>query len=488
MNMAKVLGHLDPQSLWNHFEEICNIPHPSEKEEKLAQYIVSVARRNNLEQARDGGGNVLIRKPAAPGKGDLPPVVLQGHLDMVAEKNGDVVHDFDRDPLQPYVEGDWVKARGTTLGGDNGIGAAAALAVMESKDVAHGPLEALFTLQEETGMFGARALKPGFIQARILINLDSEEDGALYIGCAGGQDTHVTFRLNRNEVPARTAAFEIRVSGLKGGHSGLEIHAGRGNAIKVMARLLHNLSERFGIRLVSLDGGSKHNAIPRECDAVIRVGQKVAPEAIAFIEGYQRTVKMEFASVEPAVDIFAAEVKSTSRVMDKTAAQQIIDSLYTIQNGVIKMNADMKELVETSSNLAVVVTRDNAVDVVLSQRSSVESERVDLAHAIAAHFKLVKAEVKQMDGYPGWKPDLRSPILSVMKNTYQLLDGHEPRVKAVHAGLECGLIKAAYPQMDMISFGPTIMGAHSPEERVQISSVEKFWKVLIHALENIPSN
>ncbi len=485
--MAEVLSNLNPHLLWKHFEEICGIPRPSRKEEKVAQYVVSFAKKNNLEFARDEFGNVVIRKPATPGKENLTPVVLQGHLDMVAEKNADVSHDFDKDPIQPYIDGDWVKAKGTTLGSDNGIGVAAALAVMESKEIEHGPVEALFTLDEETGLFGAQALKSGFVNAKILLNLDSEEDGALYIGCAGGQNTYVKFKFNAKDIPANTVAIEIKVTGLKGGHSGLDINTGRGNAIKLMTRLLHNLNYKFGIRLASLNGGSKHNAIPRECFAVVRVPKKAAADTLAFIEEYNKTVQSELSSVEPKLNVVAAEVKSKAKVMDKTTAQNLIDSLYTVQNAVIKMSADIDGLVETSTNLAVVVTKAKTVEVILSQRSSVESEKIEISNAVAAHFKMAKAEVKQGDGYPGWKPDIHSPVLSVIKSVYKNSYGGDPEVKAIHAGLECGIIKERYPEMDMISFGPTIMGAHSPDEKVQVSTVEKFWSLLTEALKNIPA-
>ncbi|MCL4550034.1 MAG: aminoacyl-histidine dipeptidase [Bacteroidetes bacterium] len=486
--MGEILGHLKPELVWNHFEELCKYPRPSRKEEKVAQYVVSVAKKLNLEYARDEFGNVVIRKPATPGKENLTPVVLQGHLDMVAEKNADVAHDFDKDPIQPYVDGDWVKAKGTTLGSDNGIGVAAALAVMESKNIEHGPVEALFTLDEETGLFGAQSLKPGFVKAKILLNLDSEEDGALYIGCAGGQNTYVKFKFTQNDVPANSVAFEIKVAGLKGGHSGLDINTGRGNAIKIMSRLLHALNYKFGIRLASINGGSKHNAIPRECFAVVRVAKKSSADFQNFVAQYNDVVKSELASVEPNLNVTATESKSKLKVMDKNTAGHLIDSLYTVQNAVIKMSADIEGLVETSTNLAVVVTKGKVVDVTLSQRSSVESEKIDISNTVTAHFKMAKAEVKQADGYPGWKPDINSPVLSVLKNVYKDSYGKEPEVKAIHAGLECGIIKERYPDMDMISFGPTIMGAHSPDEKVQISTVTKFWELLTNTLKKIPTN
>ncbi|MBA4406111.1 cytosol nonspecific dipeptidase [bacterium] len=486
--MGEKLGQLKPELLWNHFEEICKIPHPSRKEEKLAQYIVSFAKKNNLESARDEFGNVVIRKAATPGKENLIPIVLQGHLDMVAEKNSDVTHDFDKDPIQCYVDGDWVKAKGTTLGADNGIGVAAGLAVMESKDLEHGPIEALFTLDEETGLFGAQALKPGFLNGKILMNLDSEEDGALYIGCAGGQTTLAKFKYELKDVPEKTIALEIKISGLKGGHSGLDINTGRGNAIKLMTRLLHELNYTSGIRLVSINGGSKHNAIPRETFAIIRVTKKFAAETLAYIERYNKIVKAELTTVEPDLTVTVAETRSKTKVMDKTTTKNMIDSLYAVPNGVIKMSADIPGLVETSTNLAVVVTKGKKVEATLSQRSSVESEKHDISNSIAAFFKLAKAEVVQGDGYPGWKPDIHSPVLVTMKNVYRQIYGNDPAVKAIHAGLECGIIKERYPEMDMISFGPTLMDVHSPAEKIQISTVEKFWNLLTTVLRNIPTN
>ena len=486
--MGEILGQLKPELLWNHFEEICKIPHPSRKEAKLADYVVSVAKRNNLEYSRDDFGNVIIRKPATPGKENLTPVVMQGHLDMVPEKNSDVAHDFEKDSIKCFVDGDWVRAKGTTLGSDNGIGVAAALAVMESKDLEHGPVEALFTLDEETGLFGAQALKPGFVNGKILLNLDSEEDGALYIGCAGGQNTFVKFKFDQKDVPSNTTAIEIKVAGLKGGHSGLDINTGRGNAIKLMTRLLHELNYTFGIRLVNINGGSKHNAIPRECFSVIRVPKKFTSEAIAYVERYNKIVQSELSSVEPTLNVTGAETKSKSKVLDKTTAKHLIDSLYAVPNGVIKMSADIAGLVETSTNLAVVVTKGKTVEVTLSQRSSVESEKYDISNSISAFFKLAKAEVEQGDGYPGWKPNIKSPVLATLKNVYHQMYNGEPEVKAIHAGLECGIINERYPDMDMISFGPTIMGAHSPDERVQISTVDKFWNLLSAVLKNIPSN
>lgn len=483
--MGSILGSLKPEGVWNHFEEICNCPRPSRKEEKIANYVASIGKRNNLETLRDDFGNVLIRKPASRGKENLTPVVLQSHLDMVAEKNSNVQHDWDKDPISPYIDGDWVKAKGTTLGSDNGIGVAAALAVIESKDIEHGPLEALFTLDEETGLFGAQSLKPGFLKAKVLLNLDSEEDGTIYIGCAGGQNTFVKFNFKQKDIPANTGAVELKVSGLKGGHSGLDIHTGRGNAIKIMARLLYELNNKFGIHLVSINGGSKHNAIPRECFCVVRLSNKQLKEAVTYIDNFNNKLKNEFKVSEPGLNIVPSEVKSRSKVFDKQTSLNLINSLYSVQNGVIKMSEEIEGLVETSTNLAVVTTKGKTVDIILSQRSSIESERNDISNSISALFKLAKAEVKQTDGYPGWNPNINSPILSVVKNVYHSLYNADPEVKAIHAGLECGIINERYPDMDMISFGPTIVGAHSPDERVKISTVEKFWNLLLNVLRNI---
>jgi dipeptidase D len=486
--MGNILGSLKPEVVWNHFEEICNYPRPSRKEDKIASYVVSVGKRNNLETLRDEFGNVLIRKPAVPGKENLTPVVLQGHLDMVAEKNNDVKHDFIKDPITPYIDGDWVKAKGTTLGSDNGIGVAAALAVLESKDIDHGPLEAVFTLDEETGLFGAQALKPGFLKSSILLNLDSEEDGTLYIGCAGGQNTIAKIKYNQKDVPGNTFAIELKVTGLKGGHSGLDIITGRGNAIKLIVRLLHELNYIFGIRLVNINGGSKHNAIPRECSAVIRAAKKSKEDVLNYVESYNQIVKSELASVEHNLNVTAVEIKSRAKVIDKSSSANLVNSLYAVPNGVIKMSADIEGLVETSTNLAVVVTKSKTIEITLSQRSSVESERNDISNAISSLFNLAKAEVSHVDGYPGWKPNIHSPVLSVLKSVYKDLYGSEPEVKAIHAGLECGIINERYPDMDMISFGPTIIGAHSPDEKVQISTVSKFWDLLVNVLKNIPQN
>ena len=485
--MGEILGHLKPAELWNHFEEICKRPHPSKKEEKLAEYIVSVGKRNNLETLTDDFGNVLIRKPATPGKENFKTVVLQGHLDMVPEKNSDSSFNFETDPIQPVVDGDWVKATGTTLGSDNGIGVAAALAVLESKDLQHGPIEALFTLDEETGMFGANALTSDFLKGEIMLNMDSEEDGALYIGCAGGKNTDAKFVFTPANAPAKHFAYQVVVSGLKGGHSGLDIHMGKGNAIKIMGRLLTDLVKKFEIRVAKFDAGSKHNAIPRESFATVYVKEKSAEKFVEFILEFNNMIKNELGSVEPNFKITAEPVKSKAKVIDKKTTDNLLKALYAVPHGVLKMSADIPGLVETSTNLAIIKTAGKSVSIVTSQRSSVESEKDDAANTVAAVFELAKAKVKHGDDYPGWQPDINSPILKTMVDVFKNKYGSEPEIKAIHAGLETGLIKEKYLDMDMISFGPTIMGAHSPDERVQISTVGKFWDILVDVLKNIPT-
>lgn len=485
--MGKNLGNLKPELLWNHFEEICSCPRPSRKEEKVAEYVVSVAKKNNLEVERDEFGNVLVRIPATPGKENLATAVLQGHLDMVAEKNSDVKHDFDNDPIIPVVKNDWVKAQGTTLGADNGIGVAAALAVMESKDLEHGPLEFLFTLDEETGLNGAQSLKPGFLKSTILLNLDSEEDGVLYIGCAGGKSTNAKFAFEQEDVPSDMTFYQLRVTGLQGGHSGLNIVEGRGNAIKISARLLSNLSKKMIVRIASIDGGSKHNAIPRECFTVLAVPQKDESVFQNYVTEYNDTVKKELATIEPNLKVEAVKTDAKPSLIDAETQRKLISILYIMPNGVVTMSADIPGLVETSTNLAVVKTENGAVEVITSQRSSVESAKDDIANVVGAGFAFADAEVKQGDGYPGWKPNVNSPILGVLKNTYSKLYGSEPEVKAIHAGLECGIINERYPDMDMISFGPTIVGAHSPDEAVKIDTVGKFWDLLVQTLKDIPA-
>lgn len=484
--MGKALAGLKPEKLWNHFEAMCGIPHPSRKEAAIAAYVVEFAKKNNLECAVDDFGNVIVKKPATKGMENRKKVVMQGHLDMVPEKNSDVNHDFEKDPIQCHAEGDWVKAKGTTLGADNAIGGAAALAVLESTDIEHGPIEALFTLDEETGLFGAQALKPGFSSADILLNLDSEEDGAVYIGCSGGMSTFAKFPYKPEALKAGSELIKVSVTGLMGGHSGLDIHQGRGNAIKMIARLLWQLRSTTAYQLVSINGGSKHNAIPRESFAVIAVEKGNYDKAAAFLNNLGKTIAAEIINLEKGINIEIAKGESAASAIETGIAVNIINALYAAPHGVIKMSADIPGLVETSTNMGVVVTEKDMVQLITSQRSSVESERNDASDRVGNIFSMANAQVSSGDGYPGWAPNINSPVLKVMKDVFKKLYNADPEVKAIHAGLECGIIKERYPDMDMISFGPTIMGAHSPAERVQISTVEKFWNLLVNTLKNIP--
>ena len=484
--MGKALNGLKPEKLWNHFEEMCNIPHPSRHEAALAAYIVAFAKKNNLEYAVDDFGNVIVKKPATKGKENLKKIVMQGHLDMVPEKNSDVAHDFEKDPIQCHIAGEWVKAKGTTLGADNAIGGAAALAVLESDELEHGPIEALFTLDEETGLFGAQALKPGFSSADILLNLDSEEDGAVYIGCAGGKNTFAKFAFKPEAVKTGYEIISINVTGLMGGHSGLDISQGRGNAVKILARVLWQLKNIMDFQLVSFNGGSKHNAIPRESFAVIAVEKNNFDKACSFVADLGKIIAFEMKSVEKNTKIEAVKGSAAAAAIESSVAKNLINAVYGVPHGVVKMSADIEGLVETSTNMGVAVTEKDAVQLITSQRSSVESEKNDILDVVGNVFRMAGAEVTTGDGYPGWAPDINSPILKVMKKVFNDLYKKEPEIKAIHAGLECGIIKEKYPDMDMISFGPTITGAHSPDESVNIATVEKFWNLLVNTLKNIP--
>lgn len=483
--MTRILSNLKPELVWKHFEEITKHPRPSKNEKKVVEYVLSVVKNLGLEYKQDSFGNILVKKPATKGKENLKTVCLQGHLDMVCEKNRDVQHDFDKDPIQIYVDGDWVKAKGTTLGADNGIGVAAALAIMESNDIEHGPLEFLFTLDEETGLTGATNLSQDFLNADILLNLDSEEEGSFYIGCSGGKDTEGRFTYIKDKVPSQSLAYKISVTGLKGGHSGLDIHLGRGNAIKILTRLLWNLQNNFDLRISRIEGGSKRNAIPREAFAEVVISNSKEKEFTDYVNKFTEIVKFELGTVEPNLKISFDKINLPEFVIDKPTQFRLLNTLYALPHGVMKMNADLPDLVETSTNLATINFNDEIV-IGTSQRSSVETEKEDIVSVNRAIFLLANAQVKHGDGYPGWKPDINSEILKEMKKVYYNLYNKEPEVKAIHAGLECGIIKEKYPSMDMISFGPTILGAHSPDERVQISTVEKFYNLLLETLKNIP--
>ena len=484
--MNKEINQLQPERLWHYFLEICKIPRPSAKEGKIAAYISNFARVHHLGCNIDEAGNVLVRKPATPGFEHHSGVILQCHLDMVCEKNSDSSHNFETDPIQPWIDGNWIRAKGTTLGADDGIGIAAALAILESDSIPHGPMEALFTIDEETGLTGAFALKPGQLAGRILINLDSEDEGQLFIGCAGGKDTVATMSIETEEVPAGHVAYKVSLTGLKGGHSGDDINKGLGNAVKLMNRFLWNARETFEIALADFNAGNLRNAIAREAFAVITVHRENEKSLLAYADQFLKDIQSELHATEPDISFIAVPAEMPEQVLNSALQADLLDALYACPHGVIAMSREIPDFVETSTNLASVKFIDKRIVITTSQRSSVESSKKDVADMVASVFYLMQADVVHSAGYPGWKPDPGSGILKISAEAYRRLFGQEPKVLAIHAGLECGLIGAIYPGMDMVSFGPTIKGAHSPDERLDIPSTIKFWDLTLEVLKNIP--
>jgi dipeptidase D len=480
------IHQLQPERLWHYFREICEIPRPSKKEEKIASYIRNFAIKHNLQCIIDEAGNVLIKKPATKGYEHRKGVILQSHLDMVCEKNSETVHDFESDPIVPWIDGDWVKAKGTTLGADDGIGIAAALAILESTDIPHGPLEALFTIDEETGLTGAFALKPGQLEGRLLINLDSEDEGQLFIGCAGGKDTVATLPVENEEVPVDHVAYKVSMTGLKGGHSGDDINKGLGNAVKLMNRFLWNSMGQFEIALSDFNAGNLRNAIAREAFAVFTVHRDNTQALLTYAKVFSNDIKAELGIMEPGISFVIEPAGMPDCVLNSTLQADILDALYACPHGVLAMSREIPGLVETSTNLASVKFMDQKIVITTSQRSSIESSKKDVADMVASVFYLLQADVEHSEGYPGWKPDPGSELLRISVESYRRLFSQEPQVLAIHAGLECGLIGAIFPGMDMVSFGPTIKGAHSPDERLDIHSTVKFWDLTLEVLKNIP--
>lgn len=479
---------LNPKLLWNYFYQITQIPRPSKKEKLIAEFVVNFGREHKLETLVDAVGNVIIRKPASKGMEDRKIVVLQTHLDMVPQKNSDKIHDFEKDPIETVIDGEWVKANGTTLGSDNGIGVAATLAVLASEDIQHGPLEALFTIDEETGMTGAFGLKPGILKGHILMNLDSEDEGELYVGCAGGIDVTATRNYKLEKPQGDMVAYRVNVKGLKGGHSGVDISLGRANSNKILSRFLMQAETDFGIRLSEIAGGDLRNAIPRESHAIMMVPGAKAKEFEDFVKGYEKMYRAEFAETEPALSFLCERTAVPSDVMHKTDQYKIIRALFACPNGVQRMSQAMKGLVETSNNLAIVNCRDGKFEAISLTRSSVDSAKEATAWKIAAVFHLIDSKVILAGSYPGWKPNMSSPILNIMSGVYKNMFGNVPEIKAIHAGLECGLLGGVYPELDMISFGPTIRYPHSPDEKVNIESVGKFFDFLCETLKQVPAN
>lgn len=484
--MNKAISHLEPQALWTIFENICNIPHPSKHEGRIIEYVRQFGEGLGLETRVDEVGNVVIRKPATAGMENRKTIVLQGHLDMVPQKNNDTAHDFHNDPIRPFVDGDWVRAQGTTLGADNGIGVAAAMAVLQADNLEHGPIECLFTIDEETGMTGAFGIKPGFLEGDILINLDSEDEGELYIGCAGGIDTNASFHYKEEAVATDHVAFRIDVKGLKGGHSGLDIHLGRGNANKILNRFLWLATHELGGSIASIDGGSLRNAIPREAMAIITVPKFKSEAFKTKAASLAARISNELSAADPDLVVEVAPAESPENVMDQETGKNLVSALYACPNGVIRMITEMPDVVETSTNLAIVRSGKKKVEIATLQRSSVDSAKDDLCIMMRTVFELAGAKVEHAGAYPGWKPNVDSPILKTMREVYAGKYGKTPEQKVIHAGLECGLLGGVYPNLDMISFGPTIRNPHSPDEMVNIPSVNLFWEFLVETLRNAP--
>ncbi len=480
---------LKPELIWQCFDEVTKVPRPSCHEEQIRDFLVKFANDHNVAVKTDECGNVLMHKNATPGYENAPVVILQAHMDMVAEKNSGVEHDFLKDPIDTYVDGDWVKARGTTLGADNGIGIAAAMAVMIDPNLKHGPVEALFTVNEEIGLEGAQNLGEGMLGGNILINLDSEDDGEIFVGCAGGIDTTAYYEYKRSLAPDHFTYLRIGVTGLLGGHSGGDIHLGRANANKLVARFLWNCAQKWNLQLVKFDGGNLRNAIPREAYAIFGIETTLADDVKNDLCEYIKEIKNEYEGIEPAIKIDLDVAEKPDYCIDQETSIALVRSLYCAPHGVISMSRDIEGLVETSTNLAAVkMTDGNKIKVTTSQRSSVESRKYDIADQVEAVFQLAGAKVDHSDGYPGWAPNMKSPIMKIAADAYEELFGVKPAIKAIHAGLECGLFLAKYPNLDMVSFGPTMTGVHSPDEQLLIPTVDKFWRHLCLTLEKVANS
>lgn len=480
------IKELQPREVWGIFYELTRIPRPSKRENRVVDYVKKTGEDRGLETIVDQTGNVIIKKPASPGMENRKGVILQGHLDMVPQKNSQVEHDFENDPIDAYVDGEWVTARGTTLGADNGIGVAAVLAVLKADNLEHGPVEALLTVDEETGMTGAFGLKPGLLDGDILINLDSEEHGQIYVGCAGGIEANILFTYQEEAAAEDVIYYKLQVSGLKGGHSGMDIVLGRGNSNKLLFRYLKHAAGEYGLRIVSVDGGGMRNAIPREAEAVVAVPESYAGKLEKSVKEFEKIFQNELGKVEPDLLFNIEKTDRFSTVIDEKTQRNLIYGIYACPNGVIRMSDSVADLVETSTNLASVKSQNGQIVAQCLLRSSVDSAKEDLANMIQSVFELAGADVSFGGSYPGWKPNVDSEILGIAKNVYEKLHSEPPKIKAVHAGLECGLLGGVYPEIDMISFGPTISHPHSPDEKVHIESVGKFWDYLLDTLKNIP--
>ena len=484
--MNKEIFNLEPKTVWKNFYSLTQIPRPSGFEDNIQQFVLDFGLKLGLESFKDEVGNIIIRKPATPGMESRKGIVLQTHLDMVPQKNSDKAHDFKKDPIEAYVDGEWVTANGTTLGADNGMGVASAMAVLEATNLVHGPVEALFTCDEETGMTGAFGLKAGILKGDILLNLDSEDEGELYVGCAGGTNANVTFNYTEEAVKQGLASFKLAITGLKGGHSGLEIILQRGNSNKLMNRFLQHAVAAYDLSLSSIEGGSLRNAIPRESFAVVTVPPSKADDLVKSVLKFEQIYRSELSATEPDLKFTVTAVGTPSTIIDSASLDKVMKAINACPNGVMRMSDDMKGLVETSTNLASVKSGDGKILIQCLLRSSVDTAQQDLGGMIKDVFELAGANVVLNGTYPGWKPNMQSSIMITMQDVYQKLYGKIPEIKAIHAGLECGLLGGVYPNWDMISFGPTIRYPHSPDEKVNIESVGKFWNYLVATLKDAP--
>ena len=478
---------LKPAGVFRYFEEICQVPRPSKHEEKMVAFLKAFGEKHGLETKADEAGNVLMRKPATPGMENRKTVVLQSHVDMVCEKNNDVTHDFMNDPIETYIDGEWLRAKGTTLGADNGIGVATELAILTDDTLEHGPIECLFTIDEETGLTGAFALQEGFFSGDILLNLDSEDEGELFIGCAGGVDTVAEFSYREVDVPQGYFCCRVQVKGLKGGHSGGDIHLGRANANKLLTRFLTQCADKYDLYLCQIDGGNLRNAIPREAHALIALPEADKHALRTDLNIFAAEVQDEYHVTDPDMELTLESEPFHPRAIDRDTTQRLLQALYACPHGVYAMSQDIPGLVETSTNLASVKMRPgNGIRIETSQRSSTASAKQDIARMVRTVFRMAGAMVTFGEGYPGWKPNTHSEILEVATESYRRLFGTEAKVKAIHAGLECGLFLDKYPALDMLSFGPTLQGVHSPDERMLIPSVQRFWDHLVDILKHTP--
>lgn len=483
------IQNLKPSLIWKYFDEILAVPRPSKKEEKIIAYLEKFANTNNLDYKKDDIGNILITKPATSGMENTKSVVFQSHIDMVCEKNSDVDHDFDKDPIHAYIDGEWLKAKGTTLGADNGIGVATQLALLAETTIKHGPIECIFTVDEETGLTGANHLGKDFFDSKILINLDSEDEGEIYIGCAGGVDTLISYPLEFQKTDKEQSALQISVKGLKGGHSGDDINKGFGNSNKILTRIIWEANKQIGVQVHDFQGGNLRNAIPREANAIISVLPGDLSKLKELIKTLEGIIQQEFIHTEPNLVIDFEAISTPAEELTAACKIKLFNAIYACPNGVMAMSHTVPGLVETSTNLASVHFLENGqAEIVTSQRSSIETAKWDIANSIKSTFELIDAKIWNTDSYPGWTPNTDSEILKIAKGSYEKLFSKIPEVKAIHAGLECGLFLEKYPELDMISVGPTMRGVHSPDERLHIESVSLYWDFVVEILENIPQN